>query len=60
MRRPDHDQPRLTIEDRGERARDGRFVLRIHDLAWASRNRERLVEILDAIVQEGGRHADRR
>jgi hypothetical protein len=55
-----YDGPRLTIEDHGDRARDGRYVLRLHDVAWCSRNRERLERIFDALLADRRPDADRR
>jgi hypothetical protein len=51
-RNPKYDEPRLTIEDHGPDARDGRFVIRIRDVPWCSANRDRLERLLDALLAE--------
>jgi hypothetical protein len=59
-RHPRTEAPASAIEDRGDRARDGRFAVRVHDRLWASPDRGRLERLLALLGQNGGTDADRR
>jgi hypothetical protein len=48
----------FAIMDLGERARDGRFAVRIHDVDWHSKHRGLLEVLLASLRQNGDGDAD--